>query len=138
MHRRQFQPKANVPMGTDSYKRLALQLHTSCATLIDCPSPESFNQLSKMFAALCNVGMAGEAMDLATDTMSDICDRYEQHLVVTVTECEAEWLQLAVASIDDRLHQVPVNRLAEAVSQVEMFCAFVGAESKPYETQQET
>lgn len=138
MRRRQFQPKANIPMGTETYERLALQLHTSCTTLIERPSPDSFNQMSKMFAALCNVGMAGDAIDLATGTMSDICDRYEQHLLVTVTECEAEWLRLAVASIDERLHQVPVNRLARAVSQVEIFCAFVGAEAQPHQNQQET
>lgn len=128
MRRRQFQPKANIPMGTETFQRLSLQLHTSCATLVASPSPDSFNQLSKMFAALCNAGMAGEAMDVATDTMSAICERFEQVGAVSVTETEAARLYVALESIEDRLHQLPVNRLRKAVAEVEVFCASVGLE----------
>lgn len=124
---RQFQPKANVPMVTETHRRLALQLRTSGETLIARPSPDAFNQLSKMFAALCNAGMAGDAIDLATDTMSDICDRYERVGKVGVNECEAEWLRVAIARIDERLPLVPVNRFNKAVAEVELFCASVGA-----------
>jgi hypothetical protein len=124
---RQFQPNANVPMVTETHRRLALQLRMAGETLIERPSPDAFNQLSKMFAALCNAGMAGEAIDLATDTMSDICDRYERVGKVGVNECEAEWLRLAIASIDERLPLVPVNKFKKAVAEVELFCATVGA-----------
>ena len=122
-----FQPGANVPMVTETHQRLALQLRTTGETLIARPSPDSFNQLSKMFAALCNAGMAGEAIDLATDTMSDICDRYERVGKVGVSDTEAEWLRTAIASIDDRLPFLPVNRFRKAVAEVEAFCALAGA-----------
>jgi hypothetical protein len=125
--RRQFQPKANVPMVTETHRRLALELRMAVETLIASPSVEAFNQLSKMLAALCNAGMAGEAIDLATDTMSDICDRYERVQKIGANELEAERLRLAIASIDDRLPLIPVNRFEKAVAEVEVFCATVGA-----------
>lgn len=125
--RRPFQPKANVPMVTETHRRLALELRMAGETLIARPSVDAFNQLSKMFAALCNAGMAGEAMDLATSTMSDSCDRYEWVRKIGVKPCEAEWLRIAIASIDGRLAQLPVNQFAQAVAEVELFCATVGA-----------
>jgi hypothetical protein len=125
--RKQFQPGANVPMVTETHQRLALQLRTTCETLIARPSVDAFNQMSKMFAALCNAGMAGESIDLATDTMGDVCDRYERVGKVGLNECEAEWLRIAVAGIDQRLPFVPVNRFNQAVAEVELFCADVGA-----------
>jgi hypothetical protein len=125
--RRKFQPKANVPMVTETHRRLALELRMAGETLIARPSPDAFNQLSKMLAALCNVGMVGEAIDLATGTMCDICDRYERVQKIGVSELEAERLRLAIASIDDRLPLIPVNRFEKAVAEVEVFCATVGA-----------
>lgn len=125
--RRQFQPKASIPMVTETHRRLALERRMAGESLIAAPSVDAFNQLSKMLAALCNAGMAGEAIDLATDTMSDICDRYERVQKIGVSELEGEWLRLAIASIDDRLPMIPVNRFAKAVAEVEMFCATVGA-----------
>ena len=125
--RRQFQPNANVPMVTETHRRLALQLRMAGETLIVSPSVDAFNQLSKMLAALCNAGMAGEAMDLATGTMGNICDRYERVKKIGASEIEAERLRLAIASIDDRLPLIPVNRFLKAVAEVEVFCATVGA-----------
>jgi hypothetical protein len=125
--RRKFQSGANVPMVAETHRRLALELRMTGETLIASPSVDAFNQLSKMFAALCNAGMAGEAIDLATDTMTDICDRYERVQKIGVSELEAEWLRLAIASIDDRLPLIPVNRFEKAVAEVAVFCATVGA-----------
>lgn len=125
--RRKFQPKANVPMVAETHRRLALELRMAGETLIASPSVDAFNQLSKMLAALCNAGMTGEAIDLATDTMTDICDRYERMQKIGVSELEAEWLRLAIASIDDRLPMIPVNRFEKAVAEVAVFCATVGA-----------
>lgn len=125
--RRQFQPKANIPMVTETHRRLALELRMSGESLIARPSVEAFNQLSKMFAALCNAGMAGEAIDLATGTMSDICDRYERVGKIGVKDCEAVQLRLAIARIDGRLALLPVNKFLKAVAEVEVFCATVGA-----------
>lgn len=125
--RRNFQPKANVPMVAETHRRLALELRMAGEALIASPSVDAFNQLSKMLAALCNAGMAGEAIDLATDTMSDICDRYERVQKIGISETEAEWLRLAIASIDDRLPLIPVNRFEKAVAEVAVFCANIGA-----------
>lgn len=125
--RRAFQPKANIPMVTETHRRLALELRMAGEALVTCPTVEAFNQLSKFLAALCNAGMAGEAIDLATDTMSDICDRYERVQKIGVSELEAEWLRLAIASIDDRLPLIPVNRFELAVAEVAVFCATIGA-----------
>jgi hypothetical protein len=125
--RKQFQPNAAVPMGTDSYKRLALELRMSGETLIARPSVEAYNTLSKMLAALSRAGMEGAAVDLATDTMNEVCDRYTRVGKIGVSPGEAEHLRLAIASIDDRLPQLAVNRLRRAVAEVEIFCATVGA-----------
>ena len=125
--RRKFQPKANVPMGTETHRRLALELRMAGEALIGSPSVDAFNQLSKMFAALASAGMEGEAIDLATDTMNDICDRYQRVGKIGLTDCEAEWLRLAIASIDDRLPRLPVNRFDRAVAEVAAYCALLGA-----------
>lgn len=58
--RRRFQPKANVPMVTETHRRLALELRMAGESLVASPSVDAFNQLSKMLAALCIAGMAGE------------------------------------------------------------------------------
>lgn len=125
--RRTFQPGANVPMVAETRRRLALELRMAVEALVTSPSVGTFNQLSKMLAALSGAGMAGEAMDLATDTMGDICDRYERVQRIGVKQTEAEWLRLAIASIDDRLPLIPVNLFKKAVAEVEVFCAMVGA-----------
>lgn len=125
--RKRFQANADVPMGTESYKRLALELHMTGETLIERPSPETFNTMSKMFAALSRAGMVGEAIDLATDTMNEVCDRYTRIGKVGLSREEAAQLRLAIANIDDRLPQLPVNRLNRAIVEVEIFCATVGA-----------
>lgn len=127
MRRRQFQPRANVPMVTETHRRLALELSLACEALIGAPSVEAFNQLSKMLAVLCNAGMAGEAIDLATDTLSTVCDRYERVGRIGVSETEAQSMRAAIASIDDRLPLIPLNRFERAVADVAIFCATVGA-----------
>lgn len=127
MRRRQFQPRANVPMVTETHRRLALELSLACEALIGAPSVETFNQLSKMLAALCNAGMAGEAMDLATGTMGAICDRYERVGRIGASESEAQSLRAAMASIDARLSLIPLNRFEKSVAEVAVFCAACGA-----------
>lgn len=126
-HRRSFQAGADVPMVTETHRRLALELRMAGETLISRPSVDAFNQLSQMFAALCNAGMQGGAIDMATGAMSDICDRYERVQKIGVSPAEADQLRLAIASIDDRLPLLPVNRFEKAVAEVALFCATVGA-----------
>lgn len=125
--RKQFQPGANVPMVTETHRRLALELRLAGEALIGAPSVDTYNQLSKMLAALNNAGMAGEALDLATETMSAICDRYERVWRIGVSEPEAAALRLAIESIDARLPLIPLNRFAVSVAQVEIFCALPSA-----------
>lgn len=114
-------------MGTETHRRLALELRMAGETLIARPSIDAYNILSKMLAALSRAGLVGEAMDLANGAMLEICDRYERVNKVGVSECEAERLRLAIASIDDRMPLIPVNRFERAVAEVEIFCATVGA-----------
>ena len=114
-------------MTTETYQRLALQLRMAGEALITHPTPDTYNQVTKMFSALVRAGMAGEAIDLANETLSDICDRYEEMGAIQVLDYEAAHLRLAIASVDDRLPLVPVNRINLAVREVEVFCASVGA-----------
>jgi hypothetical protein len=126
MRRRQL-PKGNVPMVTETHRRLALELRMSVELLIERPSPDSFNQLSKMLAALVRAGMASQALDAASNTMNGICDHYERIGKVGVSAAEATALRQAIAGVDGRLALVPVNKFDEAVAAVAVFCATVGA-----------
>lgn len=122
-----FQRGANIPMTTDTFQRLELQLRTTAEALIARPTPDSYNQMSKMFSALVRCNLVGEAMDLGNDALSDICDHYEANGALTVTDVQAEHLRLAVDSVHLRLPLVPVNKLEQVVAEVEVFCASVGA-----------
>lgn len=122
-----FQRRANIPMTTDTFKRLELQLRTSTESLIARPTPDSYNQVTKMFSALVRCNLIGEAMDLGNDALSDICDAYTVTGAVAVTDVQAKHLRLAVDSVIQRLPLVPVNVLEQAVAEVEVFCASVGA-----------
>jgi hypothetical protein len=125
--RKSFQPGANVPMVTETHRRLALELRMSTETLINQPTVEAFNRLSKMFAALCHAGLVGEPINQATDVMCVICDRYERVDRIGLKEAEAESLRQSVAAIDGALPKIPVNKFKEAVAMVEAFCITVGA-----------
>lgn len=114
-------------MTTETHQRLALQLRMAGEALITSPTPDTYGQLSRAFAALARAGLAGEAMDLGNDALSDICDRYEETAVLSVTELEAEWIRASLASIDDALPLVAVADLKQAIKEVEVYCASVGA-----------
>lgn len=120
-------PAGNVPMMTETQRRLALQLRMAVEAIIGAPSVDTFNTLSKILAALCNCGMAGDAIDLATGTMGTICDRYERVRRVGVSATEAAALRQAASGIDARLSIIPLNKLRLAIAQVELYCASVGA-----------
>lgn len=114
-------------MTTEPRNRLAMELRASVETLVAQPSPESFNRLSKMLAALATAGMECAALEVASSTMNTICDRYERIGKVGLRDVEAEALRAAAGGIDHRLPYLPVNKLAAAVAKVEAFCATVGA-----------
>jgi hypothetical protein len=114
-------------MTSEARNRLALQLRTSVELLIARPAPESYNQVSKMLPALATAGMECPALEQASSTMNAVCDRYERIGKVGLRDREAAALREAAAGIDQRLPFLPVNKLAKAVAQVEIFCATVGA-----------
>lgn len=114
-------------MFSETHRRLALELRTSIETLIVQPSPTAYNQVSKMLAALSRAGLAGAALDMANDTMSDIYDSYVPVGKVGASDIEAEQLRLASGGIDRKLPFIPLNRIKKAVAEVELFCAEVGA-----------
>ena len=116
-----FQPKANVPMATESRDRLALELRMAGESLIVRPSIDAYNTLSKMLAALNRAGMRADLLDPGTNILNSICDRYEQSSRITVEPEEAEQLRQALANIDAGLHRVPLQRLTRAVAEVEVF-----------------
>ena len=116
-----FQPKANVPMVTETRDRLALEIRMAGESLIERPSIDSYNILAKMFAALNRAGMA-TVVDPGSRTMHTICDRYEQVRTITVERKEAETLRQVIANVDAALHRVPLQRFVKAVAEVEVFC----------------
>lgn len=120
-------PPGNVPMFSETHRRLALELRMSVETLIAKPSPTIYNQVSKMLAALGRAGLGGAALAIANDTMSDIFDRYERVRKVGVNQCEAEQLRAAVGGIDKKMPFIPLNRVERAIAEVAVFCAEVGA-----------
>lgn len=123
-HRRaQFQPKANVPMFTETRDRLAMEIRMAGETLINRPSIDSYNTLSKMLAALTRAGMATDIVGPGTKVMCAICDRYEQTRTITVECEEAAGLRQAIAGIDASLPRIPLQRFAQAVAEVEVFVA---------------
>lgn len=126
MRRRQL-PKGNVPMVTETHRRLALELRMVVEALVGAPSPDTYNQLSKMLAAMKRAGLDSTALECATNTMNEICDRFERVGKVGLKDSEAASLRQAIAGIDGRLAQVPFNKFSEAVAAVDVYCAAIGA-----------
>lgn len=120
-------PKGNVPMVTETHRRLALELRLAVEALIGAPSPETYNTLSKMLAALSSAGLTIPALDDATATLNAVCDRYERVNKVGVSNAEATALRTSIARIDGAMWRIPVNVFAEAVASVEVHCAALGA-----------
>jgi hypothetical protein len=139
MRRRQFQPRANVPMTQETFDRLALQMRMAGEALIASPSVDTYNGLSKIFATLNRAGMRGGAFDLGTATMNAICDRFERDHAISVTADEAEQLRTAIFSIEPALPKLPLNRLQKALAEIANFCAQLGLadndtqQNKPHE-----
>jgi len=114
-------------MTTETYQRLALQLRMAGEALITHPTPDTYNQLSKLFATLGRAGLAGDALDQGNNALSDICDRFEEEGHIRITDVEAEHIRTAIANMDRHLPAVAVNHLRQAQCEVEVYCASVGA-----------
>lgn len=115
-----------VPMQSSTRDNLALELRLAIETLILAPSPVSYNTLSCMCAALMRSGVKGKAIDLATATLVDICDRYERVEKVGVSELEAVALREAAGGLDVALGKVALNKFREAVAAVTIHCTEMG------------
>jgi len=127
MYKKTFQPGARIPMTAETYQRLALQLRMAGEALITYPTPDTYNQLTKMLATLVRAKMTNPAIDEANKALSDICDRFEEEGRVHVTDDEASRIRQAVARLDEKLPAVAVNHFRQAQAEVEVFCASVGA-----------
>jgi hypothetical protein len=127
MRNRRPLPPGNIPMVTETHHKLALELRMSGEVLIERPTPEAFNRLSKMLAALCNAGLTGVDIDLASSTMCLICDRYERVGKIGVSQIETKQLRTALDGIDRQLPRIPVNKFKHAVTEVALYCASIGA-----------
>lgn len=115
-------------MVTETRDRLALQIRMAGESLIQHPSIDAYNTLSKMLASLSRAGMAAALLDRGTKIMNTICDRYEQSRHITVESEEAVSLRQTTADIDEALHRLPVQRFKHAVAEVEAFFAAVEAQ----------
>lgn len=114
-------------MVRETQRRLALELALAVEGLAGAPSPDTYNTLSKMLAALKRAELDTPALERATTTMNAIVDRFERVGKVGLKETEAIALRAAAADIDGALFRIPVNKLAEAIAAVAIHCADVGA-----------
>jgi hypothetical protein len=125
--RERRQRAANRPMMLETHRRLALELRLAVESLAGAPSPDSYNVLSKMLAALDRAGVRLPQLREATVTMNTICDRYERVGKIGLKAEEVEALRRAVAELEAELPQVRLNVFARAVAEVEIYCAMDGA-----------
>ena len=114
-----YLPKpVNVPICSNTRDNLALELRLAVENLILAPSPISYNEVSKMLATIYRTGARGEGLDLASDALTLICNRFERVHKVGVSEAEAEQLRRGAAGLDEMLAHIPLNKFVEAVSVV--------------------
>jgi len=120
-------PRAvNIPMMAGTRDNLALELRLAIEALIEAPSPDTYNQLSKMLAAINYTGTQGKWLDLATETLTAVCERYERVGKVGASEFEAESLRRASAGLDAMLGTIPMNRFRDAVARVAIYAEEMG------------
>jgi hypothetical protein len=116
-----------IPMMAATRNSLALELHLATEALIAAPSPATYNQLSKMLAALRRSGSTATCVDLASDAMLAICDRYDRVEKVGVSEAEAAILRQTAGGLDHQIGTIPVNKFKQSIADVSAFCVEIGA-----------
>jgi hypothetical protein len=105
---------------------LALELRLAIELLIAEPSPDAYNQLSKMLLAMGNSGARGESLARANNTMLAICDRFDRVGKVGVSTDEAASLRSAAGGLDEMLSHIPINVFTAAVAVVSIQCQELG------------
>ncbi|AEK63197.1 hypothetical protein [Collimonas fungivorans] len=123
-----YKPRSvRIPMMPETRNSLALELHLATEALIAVPSPDTYNQLSMMLAALRRAGAMDVSIDQASDAMLSICDRFDRVGKVGVAESEAAILRQAAGGIDRQIGTVPMNKFKQSVADVSAFCMAIGA-----------
>lgn len=127
MHNRAFPYGAGVAMAPETCQRLASELRMAGEAFITTPTGETFNLLTRAVTALSRAGVESVAMKLACCALYDVYARYEIRADITVTTQEAARIRAAIASINDDLSKVTVPALKQAIAEVDVHCASVGA-----------
>lgn len=117
----------NVPMQSTARDDAALDLHSAVDALIRWPSPEAYNRMSAILATLVRCEVVGDAINVATAVLVDICDRYERVGKVGVSAAEAEKLRAASAGMDAKIGAIPLNKFNESKLEVRVYVESVGA-----------
>lgn len=114
-------------MPDETRQLLSSQLRMASADLLNTPAAENFNLLSRAIAAVSRAGVSNTAVQLGCCALYDIYARYETTAAITVTDGEAERIRAAIDSIDAALPSVEVKVLKQAISEIDVNCASVGA-----------
>lgn len=117
----------SIPMMAETRDSLSLELRLAIEVLIAAPSADTYNQLSKMLAALRRAGATDSSIDDASDAMLAICDRFERVGKVGVSENEMTVLRQAADGIDREIGTVPMSKFRQSVADVSAFCMNIGA-----------
>jgi hypothetical protein len=108
----------HVPMMTENRDALALQMHTAVETLIQRPSVDSYNRISKMLATMTYAGMKADCLNMATDTVNAVCDRFDRVQAIGLSDKEAETLRAMAGELDWMIGKIPSNVFKAAAATV--------------------
>jgi hypothetical protein len=108
----------HVPMMPESRSALAMQLHAAVETLIERPSIDACNGVSKKLATLAQAGAKNDSLDIATEIINAVVDRFERVKKIGVSDKEAAMLRLMAGDLDVLLPTIPVNLLKASAAMV--------------------
>lgn len=74
--------------------------------------------MSAILATLVRCEVVGDAINVATAVLVDICDRYERVGKVGVSVVEAERLRAASVGMDAKIGTIPLNKFSESKLEV--------------------
>lgn len=83
--------------------------------------------MSAILATLVRCEVVGDAINVATAVLVDICDRYERVGKVGVSAKEVEMLRAASVGMDAKIGAIPLNKFNESKLEVRAYVESVGA-----------
>lgn len=83
--------------------------------------------MSAILATLVRYEVVGDAINVATAVLVDICDRYERVGKVGVSAAEAEKLRATSVGMDVKIGAIPLNKFNESKFEVRAYVESVGA-----------